>query len=252
MTTQLFNTLVWIWIALGLMIVPLQFIIAAPYGRHTKTNWGPMIDNRAGWFLMEVPALIVFVYFIMSGSGFTFDLRGMLCFFYSGHYVYRSLLFPLLLRTKSKRMPLAIALSAIFFNAVNASVNGYWLGSLSLEAGHPYIMDFTMMAGLILFAAGFATHVWHDRILISLRKNSDGGYSIPRGGLFRWISCPNFMGEIVEWSGFALMCWSLPAFSFLCWTCGNLVPRAWQHHRWYRMHFADYPESRKALIPGVF
>lgn len=99
---------------LGLIIMPLQFRIAAPYGRHTKTSWGPMIDNRVGWLVMEVPSLIIFSYFIITGNGFTLDFRGLLCFSFAGHYIYRALIFPMLIRTTNKKMPLAIATSAIF------------------------------------------------------------------------------------------------------------------------------------------
>jgi hypothetical protein len=69
--------------------------------------------------------------------------------------------------------------------------------------------------------------------------------------LFEWISCPNLFGEIVEWFGFALMCWSLPALSFAIWTAANLIPRALSHHAWYRGHFPDYPQARRAVIPFV-
>ena len=126
MKIEIFNTLIWWWIALGLIIMPLQFRIAAPYGRHTTLSWGPMIDNRIGWFVMEVPSLIIFSYFIITGNGFTMDFRGLLCFSFAGHYIYRALIFPMLIRTTNKKMPLTIATSAIFFNTVNASFNGYW------------------------------------------------------------------------------------------------------------------------------
>jgi len=65
------------------------------------------------------------------------------------------------------------------------------------------------------------------------------------------VSCPNLFGEIVEWSGFAMMCWNLPALSFAIWTAANLIPRAISHHRWYRQRFADYPAARKAVIPFI-
>ena len=74
---------------------------------------------------------------------------------------------------------------------------------------------------------------------------------MPKGGLFRYVSCPNHFGEIVEWAGFAVMCWNLPALSFAVWTAGNLIPRSLSHHRWYREHFPDYPAERKAVIPFV-
>ena len=59
------------------------------------------------------------------------------------------------------------------------------------------------------------------------------------------------MGEVIQWSGFALMCWKLPALSFAIWTAANLIPRAWSHHKWYRTSFADYPQGRCAVIPGL-
>jgi steroid 5-alpha reductase family enzyme len=69
--------------------------------------------------------------------------------------------------------------------------------------------------------------------------------------LFRYVSCPNFLGEILEWTGFAIMTWSPAALAFAVWTLVNLVPRALDHHNWYRSRFEDYPPGRKALIPFV-
>ena len=42
------------WTLLALAIVPTQFRVTAPYGRHTRTDWGPMISNQLGWCLMEL------------------------------------------------------------------------------------------------------------------------------------------------------------------------------------------------------
>ncbi|MBN2807577.1 MAG: 3-oxo-5-alpha-steroid 4-dehydrogenase, partial [Prolixibacteraceae bacterium] len=64
-------------------------------------------------------------------------------------------------------------------------------------------------------------------------------------------SCPNFLGEIIEWAGFALLCWSFPSLAFLIWTMVNLIPRALDHHRWYRTHFEGYPQQRKAILPKL-
>jgi hypothetical protein len=51
-----------------------------------------------------------------------------------------------------------------------------------------------------------ATHYSSDRYS---RRSSDTGsvfgkYKIPQGGLFRWLSCPNLVGEMIEWIGFAI------------------------------------------------
>ena len=87
---------------------------------------------------------------------------------------------------------------------------------------------------------------------IGLRAGGSLGYTIPRGGLFEWVSCPNHMGEIIQWTGFAIMCWNLPALSVAVWTAANLIPRAVSHHKWYGKTFSDYPAGRRAVIPGVW
>ena len=94
---------------------------------------------------------------------------------------------------------------------------------------------------VLLFVGGMAINQWSDTRLIGLRKNGNG-YQIPRGGLFERISCPNHFGEIVEWTGFAILCWSVPALSFAVWTAANLIPRALSH-RW---RSCTEPSSRYA------
>jgi len=82
-----------------------------------------------------------------------------------------------------------------------------------------------------------------------LRKPGETGYKIPTGFLFRWVSCPNHFGEIVEWVGFSILIGALPGWSFALWTFVNLVPRTLDHHRWYKAKFGNYPSERKAVIP---
>lgn len=53
------------------------------------------------------------------------------------------------------------------------------------------------------------------------------------GGMFTYVSGANFFGEIVEWAGFAIACWSLPSLAFFLFTAFNIGPRAVQHHRYH-------------------
>jgi len=102
-----------------------------------------------------------------------------------------------------------------------------------------------------MFLSGLIINIYSDNVLLSLRKSNSNGYSIPEGGMFRYVSCPNFFGEIIEWTGFALMTWNPASLAFLIWTCMNLIPRGMDHHRWYKIKFADYPGNRKAIFPFV-
>lgn len=112
-------------------------------------------------------------------------------------------------------------------------------------------MDARFIIGVLVFTGGVFFNWRSDQILLNLRKGGEKGYSIPQGGLFKWISCPNFLGEILEWTGFAMMTWSPAALVFALWTLFNLVPRALDHHRWYKSTFREYPAERKAIVPWI-
>lgn len=228
----------------------LQFV-TAPYGRHSKTTWGPMINNRVGWFFMEFPALFLVVLLILLGRGWPEYILLAALILWSIHYLHRTLIFPLRIHTKGKKMPVLIMMFAFFFNLVNGTILGYWFGYLSPGYPEDWKTDWRFITGVCLFIIGFFINQYHDRLLIKLRKNSTNGYQIPYGGLFRYVSCPNFLGELIEWAGFALMTWCLPSLSFFVWSFANLVPRALDHHKWYKSHFKDYPKKRKAIIPGI-
>lgn len=246
-----FTLLVWLWTAIGVTVFLLLLFVTAPYGRHSSKKWGVTIPDRLGWFMMEVPALLIFIWLIITGDAQKTAVVWIIAFLYAFHYFNRSVIYPMRIRTRGKEMPLVIALMAIFFNFVNAGFLGYYTGTLQTQYGNEWLTDPRFAAGLALFITGMIINVSSDEILIHLRKKSTSGYQIPRGGLFEKISCPNFFGEIVEWAGFAIICWSLPALSFFVWTFCNLVPRALAHHKWYRSNFSDYPPGRKAVFPFI-
>lgn len=251
MNLPAFNLVVYIWIAMAIVIFPFVLKIVAPYGRHTTGRWGPLIDNRTGWILMESPALVFFAFMFLSGTNHGQTVPLIFFSFWILHYVNRTIIFPFRLHTKGKKMPVTIVLSAFIFNLINAYINGYWLGSLAIKYDISWIRDPRFIAGCLLFIGGMLINMRSDNLLIHLRKPGETGYAIPVKGLFAYISCPNHFGEIIEWCGFAIMTWSLPGLSFALWTMVNLIPRALQHHRWYKDKFANYPPDRKAVIPFI-
>jgi 3-oxo-5-alpha-steroid 4-dehydrogenase 1 len=248
-TPSVFYFIVYLWIAIGLVSFPFVLRNVAPYGRHTSSKWGAMISNRWGWVIMEAPALLVFVIFFLMGSPNHNAPTWIFFSLYAIHYINRDIIFPFRLRTKGKRMPLAIMFMAIFFNLVNGFINGYYLGNLADEHTAAWLQDPRFIGGIFVFFAGMAINMQSDNILIHLRKPGETGYVIPGGGLFKYISCPNHFGEILEWFGYALMTWSSPGLAFAVWTLVNLLPRALHHHRWYQATFTNYPAERKAVLP---
>ena len=51
------------WTLLAILVFFLLFFVKAPFGRHTSTNWGPMINARLAWVIMELASPLFFAYF---------------------------------------------------------------------------------------------------------------------------------------------------------------------------------------------
>ncbi|RJO63768.1 MAG: DUF1295 domain-containing protein [Myxococcales bacterium] len=248
--SSLYNFVLIAWVAAAALTIPYLLFVAAPYGRHARPGWGPTIDNRLGWILMELPSplLVTALFFVGPHNGGAAAVFLGLWLF---HYLHRSLIFPLRIRSGKKAMPAAIMGSAIFFNLINASMQGQWLFNLSGGYAAAWLLDWRFLAGAAIFFVGFAINYHSDGILRNLRRPGESGYRIPQGGLFRYVTCPNYLGEVIEWCGWALATWSLAGAAFAFWTIANLIPRALAHHRWYHKKFSDYPAARKAVIPGL-
>lgn len=245
---SLFNIALYLWIGIAIITFPILIYIRAPYGRHIRSGWGRMIPNHLGWFWMELPALLVFPLMVIFGTAEKNMITWLLVGLWTLHYFNRTIIFPFRLHTKNKKMPLSIALMAVVFNLINGFFNGYYIGFITAPAVS--ISEWNVLTGILLFFTGMYINLTADNTLIHLRKNGEG-YVIPQGWLFRYISCPNHLGEIIEWIGFAIIAWNLPALSFAIWTFTNLMPRALNHHAWYHETFQNYPVKRKAVIPFI-
>lgn len=246
LTTLNIICIIWAFIGLGSYIL-LQFV-NAPYGRHVKNGWGPEISNKWGWIIMEAPSFLIILYFYLTSNQSNY--ASMLSFLWLLHYFNRTFIYPFRIRTKGKKMPLLIVGSAIFFNCINAGLNGYFLAHFETYVGDSFT-SVHFIIGICFFILGFFINQKSDYILIHLRKPGETGYKIPQGFLFTYISCPNLFGELVQWTGFAIMAWNFPALTFLVWTFANLLPRAIGHHKWYRKNFKEYPKKRKAVLPRI-
>lgn len=239
-----------LWGAFGLALVTASYlcVVAAPYGRHARTGYGPTLDNAISWVLMEAPAALLPLLLVAIAGRFDVVTLVLLAI-WEAHYLQRAFVYPWLIRGRGARVPLLVPISGALFNVLNGYLNFRYLSLFAPGYALSWLWDPRFLLGLALFVTGYAVNRRADQTLRRLRAPGETGYKIPQGGLYCWISCPNYFGELVEWCGWALLTWSLPGLFFALFTAANLVPRAVSHHRDYRRRFSDYPPARRAVVP---
>jgi protein-S-isoprenylcysteine O-methyltransferase Ste14 len=246
-----FHVLLVGWFILAVVVFIALLFIAAPYGRHVRRGWGPGINNMRGWILMEAPAPVVFAVLFALGNSFN-AVALVFLVMWEAHYLQRAFIYPLGLRGAAKRMPLVIMGFGFLFNVLNGYLNGRYIFTFSGGYDIGWLADPRFILGTALFVVGYIINRRADNILRDLRQPGESGYKISNHRLYRWVSSPNYLGEIIIWTGWALATWSLSGLAFAFWTAANLIPRARAHHAWYRRTFPDYPPERKSLVPGIW
>ncbi|WP_306362776.1 3-oxo-5-alpha-steroid 4-dehydrogenase [Nocardia sp. CC227C] len=230
----------------------------SPYGRFATAKLGLNLNPKLGWWLMEIPATVVFAVCFLAGPNRFEPTALVLAAIWVLHYGNRGWFFPLSIRQapgKRGSFNISVLAMGMFVTALHGYLNGTLFGHDYLDRyGTDWLTDPRFLIGLAVYLCGFALLVHSESIVRNLRDKNDPGateYKIPYGGGFRFVTSPTYLGELIAWTGFAILTWALPGLVILLITVGNLVPRAFATHRWYREKFADYPAERKALIPFV-
>ena len=249
---RFYDPLIIAWFVLAAPTFLTLIFIPAPYGRHARRGWGPMIESKYGWLLMEMPAALVLAGTFIFGRQPKSICAWVFLLLWGMHYIHRTFIYPFRIRSEGKRMPVVIVGIAAFFNTANSTWIGLNLFTLSVQYQDDWLLSPQFITGVVIFLIGYGINRAADRILRNLRSPGDTHYSIPYGGLFARVSCPNYLGEIIQWIGWAVATWSLSGLAFAVWTIANLAPRARSHHHWYQTHFTDYPSQRKALVPFLW
>jgi protein-S-isoprenylcysteine O-methyltransferase Ste14 len=246
-----YQILLWAMFGVAGLTLVFSLFTTAPYGRHPRTRWGgPDLPSRWAWLIMELPQLAGFwIWFLLgarpAGAG-ALALLGLWTF----HYTYRTFIYPFLPRGSS--MALSVVALGFVLNTGFSYLNGRWLFSLGPIRDASWLTDPRFILGALLFFGGFTLCAGSDARLRRLRAPGEQGHKIPTGGAFRWVSCPNYLGELAMWAGWSTASWAPAGLAILAVTAANLVPRALANHRWYRNKFPDYPPGRRALVPYLF
>lgn len=248
-----FNLFMLVMSIVALFVFISLFFVKAGYGIFVTPAWGPAINNRLAWVLMECPVFLVMLAFALCSSGQT--ASWVFFFLFQAHYFQRSFIFPFLMKGKSK-MPVSVVLMGVVFNILNGLMNGLWIFYIYRDWGYDYsavwLLQPWFIAGVAVFFVGMLINLHSDHIIRNLRKEGDSSHHLPKGGMFNYVTSANYFGEIVEWCGFALLTLSPAALVFAWWTFANLVPRAAAIHERYIDEFGAENVPAKKIFPFVY
>ncbi len=246
----------------GLVVFVALYFVDAGYGKMRTEKWGPAMNNKLGWFLMEVPVFIV-VLVLWVTSPYEVVRHAPYWVFllvFEFHYFQRSFIFPLLLKGKSK-MPIAIMAMSVVWNLFNGYVQGWWLFHLAPQDPTysqlytaAWLTDPRFIVGTAVFVIGWCINMHSDHVIRHLRKPGDTKHYLPKKGMYRYVTSANYLGEITEWLGFAILTWSLAGLLFFWFSCCNLVPRANSIYLKYEKEFPDEFDRKrlKRIIPFIY
>ncbi|GFZ43825.1 hypothetical protein JCM24511_01545, partial [Saitozyma sp. JCM 24511] len=278
------------------------FVLDAPFGRFARVGSRLNLNGNLAWFVMESVAPVTLITTLYQTDHPPLTPEAMvLSGLYLTHYFHRAVLSPLVYSPRRSPLHIVIPLLAAAWNLLNASLLAT---SLAFYPPETTLSSPRFWFGVAGWALGFAGNVYHDEILNDLRrpprrrlfraadqaeaedkKASKGHYAIPHGGLFRYVSFPNYLCEWLEWSAFAFAAGPLfipipalsslhlsgrlgraaaglgwwptkllsPGWMFVLAEISAMTPRAIRGHRWYRDTFGErFPRERKVVIPGLF
>lgn len=240
---------------LAIVSLVVQIFCTIPYGKHQRPDGGDgiRVNQRVGFAISQIlPGIILFTltYFLSGLNRYDTPNIVMYCI-WSTHYINRGIVDTFAARHAERNVSVWVPVVATLVNLLYHYTNAEFIGSADYCSG--YLYDPRFIIGLVILIIGFIINRIADAQLICLRKDyKDKSYEIPKGCLFYLISCPNYLAEMIEWLGWALMTWSLAGLVWFIFVSCTHIPRAYHNHDWYHEEFKDYPSRRRALLPFIY
>ena len=252
-TLHEFNIFLLIMSGIAAVVFVALYFLKAGYGMFRDSRWGISLNNKVAWVLMEAPVFIVMA-LLWWESERRFETAPLIIFLlFELHYFQRSFVFPFLMKGKS-RMPVSIMLMGVVFNVLNGFMQGEWLFYLAPADRYTteWLTTPPFIIGTLIFFTGMVIN-WHsDNVIRHLRQPGDTRHYLPQKGLYRYVTSANYFGELVEWTGFAILTWSAAGAVFAWWTFANLVPRANAIYHRYQQEFGTQMGNRKRIFPFLY
>ncbi|KKZ67990.1 enoyl reductase [[Emmonsia] crescens] len=132
----------------------------------------------------------------------------------------------------------------------------YWVyaptskaAATTIESANPLLL----YTGLALYVFGQLANINTHLVLRNLRRPGTNERGIPSGFGFKWVTCPNYLFEVIAWVGMYLVSglnWSV--ILFIAVACAPMITWAKSKEHTYRKEFGDkYKKKRFVMFPGI-
>jgi hypothetical protein len=216
-----------------------------PYG---KFRTGVGINSRAGLALAyAIPVFVYIALWVEGGSPRTLYHLAVFGSF-QVHFV-RRIFEVSFVDSYSRPTPLrAVVIIAFLYGGVGASCASFQVRTFGQPTSQPIFI-----LGVLTFAFGEALNGYHHWLLARLRPLGVRIYVVPRHGLFGWVACPHYLGEILSFVGYAMMSDLLPVWGNAVVVTAYLGSRANSTLSWYRRVMPlQIPPDWRRLIPFAY
>jgi len=233
-----------------------ELCASTAYGKFGASAGGVSLDPRVGWWLMELPVSVTFLYFyfVKGGPQSREPVPRLMAAIMCLHYSYRGWIFPALIRShKDSQFSIIPAVFGSLVTVTHGYINAKWFSTYGKHLNAAWLRNPRFLLGLAVYTSGLCLVVYHDHVIRSLRVPGGPRYVIPTGGFFEYVTCAQYFVELWTFAGFALLSCGPNGLFIFAVSFVNLVPRAVQTTAWYREQFGDeYPNDRKHIFPFVF
>jgi hypothetical protein len=216
-----------------------------PYG---KFRTGAGVNSRAGLALAyATPVFVYIVLWVEGGSPRT--LYHLVVFGAFLFHFLRRIFEVSFVNSYSRPTPSrALMIVAFLYGGVAASCAFFQVRTFRQPTSQPIFM-----LGILIFAFGEVLNGYHHWLLARLRPLGARIYVVPRHGLFGWVACPHYLGEILSFVGYAMMSDLLPVWGNAMVLTAYLSARAHSTLNWYRREMPlQIPSGWRRLIPCAY
>ena len=137
--------------------------------------------------------------------------------------------------------------------------SGYLCEAPGFISGSSAVMSSFSVSSLSVTLSLIFTVAWYHqleahKIFANLKIKNSSTHSIPEGSLFKYVSCPHYMCEIIMYTCLMGILGTSHKTGVLvwAWVTINQVIAATMSHQWYLTKFEEYPVGRKAIVPFIW